>query len=114
MGAENDLLLAGHRRLLDSDYGGTIEYGNGQFPAAIGDFTLQQVLRADGGGFSPKLIGLATVALEDLPDSIVFKSGEKIIANPNLPRPRRECHIVEHKDLGALIELTLHDVNQGA
>lgn len=115
MGLESDLLLNGFRLMLTGDFGGTIHYADKDYPAVIGSFSVQQVLNPDGGGFSPTVLGLVTVAREDLPANTSFRRGELVTATPDDPtRPQRVCRVYDMRDCGALIELTLNDRNESA
>jgi len=116
MGMESESLLLAHRQMCSSDFGGTITWDNRTYQAVIGSFELQQVLNPDGGGFSPTLLCLVTVARDDLPTTFPgFKRGQSIVCAPNDPtRAPRSCRVFEMRDNGALIELTVNDVNQSA
>ena len=116
MGYESDIALLGFRQLASGDFGGTLTHAGLALPAVIGTFAIQQVLNADGGGFSPMLMCNATVAREDLPATFTaFKRGESVAVAPgDSTRPPRACQVYDMTDCGALIELTLNDRNQGA
>ena len=112
--ADSDYMLRGFRQMLQSDLmGGTIEYNGNTFPACIGIFQILQTMRPDGGGFSPSLEGVATVAWSDLPPATKFTAGQFITANP-LAGQSRLCKVVSVKDMGPLVEITLSAQNQGA
>lgn len=113
------MLLMGHARMLASDFGGTITWTGVTIPATIGSFDVQQILSPDGGGFSPSVIGIATVSradvLEKYPAFTGFKRGQSVTCTPaDTNRPSRNCRIFEMRDCGPLIELSLNDLNQGA
>lgn len=115
MGAETNMLLAGFRLMQSGDFAGTITYAGKDYPAAIGAFSVQQVLNPDGGGFSNTVLGIATVAREDMPPGTTFRRGELVIATPiDSTRPQRACRVYDMRDCGPLIELTLNDKNEAA
>ena len=89
--------------------GGTVTYAGGDFPCTVGTFRVQELLTE--GGPTPTLIGDVQVATADI-GAAVFKSGQKITVTPKLGAAR-SCKIVEVVPEGALIHLTVSDVNQG-
>lgn len=105
--------LRGHRQMLQSDLqGGSLAFNGRVFPATIGAFTIDQRLRPDGGGFSPLLTGQASIAFEDLGDT-VFKRGQFVTVAPNTGSSR-DCQIESVVDTGAIVTLNLLDKNQNA
>jgi hypothetical protein len=116
MGIESEIMLMAHRQAIAGDFGGTIKWGDVAHPATIGAFDLQQVLNADGGGFSYLTSATVTVAREDLPDTFsMFKRNEIVVCTPNdTTRPARTCRVEKMTDCGALIEVIVVDRNQGA
>ena len=89
--------------------GGAVTYAGGDFPCTVGTFRVQELLTE--GGLTPTLIGDVQVATADI-GTAVFKSGHKITVTPKLGAAR-SCKIVEVVPTGALIHLTVSDVNQG-
>ena len=110
--AHSDYILAGYRQMLGSDLmGGTITYAGAVYPASISTFTIQQLLRADGGGFTPSLMAEALLALGDLPETVSFKRGQYVTASPS-SGSARECQVESVNYLGNLVSITLIDKNQ--
>ena len=105
--------LTAFRQMVASDLqGGTVTYAGADIPAipaTVGTFRVQELLTE--GGLTPTLIGDVQVATADI-GAIVFKSGQKITVTPKLGAAR-SCKIVEVVPTGALIHLTVSDVNQG-
>lgn len=97
--------------------GGTITFTGSLETDAIrcttGSWEVQQVLRADGGGFSPMLFGVVSILLADLPTGQTLHRGQCVTVTPNTG-PAHAGKIYAVKEAGPLIELTIHDQNQGA
>lgn len=99
--------------------GGTLTIDNQDYPATISNFTVQQILRADGGGFTPSTMATAKIARADFPTTsdgatiFPLHTGQNITATPSIG-PARACRLESYDDMGALLQLTLRDVNQGA
>lgn len=110
--SQADYAVRGFRQMAAGDLqGGTITYAGKQYAATITTFELTPLLTP--GGYSQSLLGQAVVARMDLPATLEFKRDQPLTANPKAG-PSRPCKIHSIKDLGALIELTLADMNQGA
>lgn len=90
---------------------GTITFAGQTIPANVGPFTIQQVLRQDGGGYSPSLIGSIIVLKSDLPPGTDFHSGNRLSATPPLS-DSRTCQIITIEDCYSFYILTVADMNQ--
>ena len=102
--------LTGFRAMVASDLqGGAVTFGNNDYDCTAGTFSVQQVLNA--GGFSPMLLGDVQIARADLPDQLIFHTGQAITVTPNTG-PVRQCQIHAIKDMGVLVDLTLCDANE--
>ncbi len=113
-------MLGGFREMAKSDIQGgtiTLTLANVSPPEAIvidanlGVFEIEQTLGP--AGFIPKLIGIATVAREDLPEGWQFQSGQSITATPSIGSPRA-CVLEKFTESGPLIMLSLWDQSQNA
>lgn len=94
-------------------HGGTLTAAGATFPCTVGSFDIQQMLRADGGGFSPMLMGQATVIRATLPAGVSLHRGQRVTVTPTTG-PAHVCQIVSTAEAGPLVTLTLQDVSQGA
>ena len=104
--------LAGFRQIVTGDLtGGSVAYAGADYPCAVGTFDIQQVLSS--GGFTPMLLGDVQVAAADLPTGTVFRAGQHVTVTPNTGAARA-CKVHSVKELGALLSVTLRDINQGA
>ena len=80
--SELSYVLAAHRKMVASFLqGGAVTYAGQDYPATVGAVDRIQVLRADGGGLSPMLLGQFTVAAEDI-GNIEFKRGQRVTVTP--------------------------------
>lgn len=97
--------------------GGTVAFSGSAAADAIrcttGSWEVQQVLRQDGGGFSPMLFGIVSILLADLPPGQTLHRGQGVTVTPNTG-PEHVGKIYAVKEAGPLVELTIHDPNQGA
>jgi hypothetical protein len=104
--------LAGFRAMVASDLqGGSASYAGADYPCTVGTFDIQQTLTP--GGFTPMLLGDIQVAASDLPPATEFKAGQAVTVTPTTG-PARSCKVHSVKSLGAILSVTLRDINQGA
>jgi len=82
-----------------------------QYPATIGQFVVQQVLK--DGGFSPRLMGQAILRKSILPAGTYFKTGQKITAT-QAGGSVRSCQVDSIEDTFTEWRLNLWDVNEKA
>jgi hypothetical protein len=108
-------ILSGHRQMVDSDLqGGTANFGAFTSPCTVGVFDLENPLLAEGGGHSPRLMGVIEVADEDLPESgFPFSTGQPVTITDGTETPRA-CKVESWRNLGPLWQVTVVDLSQGA
>jgi hypothetical protein len=106
-----DFAKAAIRAMTQDDLsGGTVTYGNEEYPASIGVFTTQDILTV--GGWSKKLMATVTMCKADT-NGVEFSTQNEIAVTLN-GEESRACGIENVRDMGALIEIDVSDKNQGA
>lgn len=93
--------------------GGRVVYNSMEYPALVSAFNFQSVLRADGGGFTPMLMGSVIIQKGDVEAGTIFSTGQ-FIKTISVDGRERNCRIDSVNDNISHYELMLEDKNQGA
>ena len=105
--------LTAFRQMAGNDIqGGKIRYGDSEsiFDCTVGTFDMSNPLM--DGGKSPRMLGVVEVAMADYADA-TFEQGHKFTVTPTVGAVRN-CKLESFKQDGALWQLTLEDLDQGA
>lgn len=93
---------------------GTVNFTNQQpFPAWIGPMEQLQVLRPDGGGWTPSLRGMVLVNKTNLPATTAFRTGNRLTVTAPGCVPR-QCQLVSWMDKFSFWEIIVEDISQNS
>lgn len=94
--------------------GGTVNFIDQKpMPATIQPFEQKQILRMDGGGFSPSLRGMVLIDKTYLPSDGNIRTGYRMTVTQPFGIVR-QCQIVEWTDKYTFWEIVVEDISQNA
>jgi len=110
--SDAEYVTRGQAEMVKSDLqGGTVQYAKVAYDCTVGTFFKRDVYQ---NGIVPMMLGNIQIKASDLPKfGSELSIGHDMIVMPNTGILRC-CKIFEWEQCGPLLDITLHDQNQGA